>query len=174
MNMKTTILKMTASAITVMLMLISCRNAGAQNDTPTKNAASVTTGSNQSVQQNVKKSIGVTELSSKDFAAKVYDLSKENLSYLGDKPAIIDFYATWCGPCQRIAPILKELAAEYGDRIVIYKVDVDKCPEVAQAFGISSIPAIMYIPLNSEPSMTLGARDKATFQKEISTILLGK
>lgn len=116
----------------------------------------------------------VKELTEKEFNTTVYDMTKKNSEYLGTKPAIIDFTAKWCGPCQRIAPILDELAKEYGESIVIYKVDIDKNPELAKAFGISSIPAIMYIPTKGKPSMTVGSRDKARFQSEINTILLGK
>ncbi len=116
----------------------------------------------------------VIELTAEDFNKKVYDINAQNLTYLGDKPAIVDFNATWCGPCRRIAPILEELAAEYAGKIVIYAVDVDKCPEIAQKFEISSIPAIMYIPTKGKPQMTVGSRDKATFKEEIQTILLNK
>ena len=116
----------------------------------------------------------VKELTEKEFNTTIYDMTKKNSEYLGTKPAIIDFTAKWCGPCQRIAPILDELAKEYGESIVIYKVDIDKNPELAKAFGISSIPAIMYIPTKGKPSMTVGSRDKARFQSEINTILLGK
>jgi thioredoxin len=118
--------------------------------------------------------VTATELSSKDFNLMVYDLEAEGLKYLGDKPAIIDFNATWCGPCRRIAPILDELAQEYKGQIVIYKVDVDKCPDVAEAFGIQSIPAVLYIPVDSEPQMTIGSRSKTQFQQEIEKILLKK
>lgn len=114
----------------------------------------------------------VIELNSEDFNKLVYNINDDSLNYLGDKPAIIDFNATWCGPCKRIAPILEELAAEYEGKIVIYKVDVDKCGDIARAFDISSIPAIMYIPVNGTPQMTVGARDKAKFVKEIQTYLL--
>ena len=132
----------------------SCRNAGAQNNTDGKK--------------------GVTELTSEEFSKLVYDLDSEEMNYLGTKPAIVDFTATWCGPCRSIAPILEELAKEYDGQIVVYKVDVDKCGDVAAAFGISSIPAILYIPLDGEPSMTIGARNKSRFQSEIDKLLLGK
>ena len=121
-----------------------------------------------------QKKASATELSSKDFNLKVYDLEAEGLKYLGDKPAIIDFNATWCGPCRRIAPILDELAQEYDGQIVIYKVDVDASPDLAQAFGIRSIPAVLFIPLKGESKMTVGGRSKEDFKKQIDTILLSK
>ena len=99
-------------------------------------------------------------------------MSKEDLVFLGDKPAIVDFTATWCGPCQRIAPILEELAKEYEGQIVIYKVDVDENKPLAKEFNVSSIPAVMFIPVDGEPVMTVGSRDKAKFEEEIKTHLL--
>ncbi len=117
---------------------------------------------------------GVVTLSSKDFKTKVYDISQKDQEYLGSKPAIVDFYASWCGPCRAISPILDELAAEYGDKIVIYKVDVDASPEIAKAFGIRSIPAVLFIPLKGESKMTVGGRSKDDFKKQIDSMLLGK
>lgn len=117
---------------------------------------------------------GVVTLSSKDFKTKVYDISQKDPEYLGSKPAIVDFYASWCGPCRAISPILDELAAEYGDKIVIYKVDVDASPEIAKAFGIRSIPAVLFIPLKGESKMTVGGRSKEEFKKQIDTMLLGR
>ena len=119
-----------------------------------------------------KQTATVIELSSEEFNKKVYDLKEDSFTYLGDKPAIVDFNATWCGPCRRIAPILEELAAEYAGQIVIYKVDVDKCGDVAAAFSIQSIPAILYIPMKGEPTMTVGSRGKEQFKEEIEKMLL--
>ena len=117
---------------------------------------------------------GVMTLSSKEFKIKVYDISAKNPEYLGSKPAIVDFYASWCGPCRAISPVLEELAKEYGDKIVIYKVDVDASRDIAQAFGIRSIPAVLFIPMKGEAQMTVGGRSKEDFKKQIDTILLGK
>ena len=113
----------------------------------------------------------VQTLSAQEFAEKVYDINAEALKYKGTKPAIVDFYADWCGPCRAIAPTLQELAEQYSGEIVVYKVNIDNSPELAHAFGIRSIPAVMYIPLKGEPVMTVGGRDKAKFEKEIATYL---
>lgn len=155
--------KLVAMVAGIVIVLASCGNAGARTE---KNTDSQT----KSAQA---KTAGVQELNAASFNAKVYDMTAEELKYLGDKPAIVDFTATWCGPCQRISPILEELAKEYDGKIVIYKVDIDKNRDLATAFNISSIPAIMYIPLNGEPVMTVGARDKGKFKTEIETVLLG-
>jgi len=152
-----TIYKAAALAAIAVASLVACGNAGAKNDKKTDDS---------------KKA--VIELNAEQFNAKVYDMNKEDLVYLGDKPAIVDFTATWCGPCQRIAPILEELAKEYEGKIVIYKVDVDKNKPLARSFNVSSIPAVMFIPVGGEPVMTVGSRDKAKFQSEIETLLLGK
>lgn len=144
------------AAIVAMTCIAACGNAGAKNN---KKTDEVTTGN-------------VVELTAETFNTLVYNTKADNQKYLGNKPAIVDFNATWCGPCQRIAPILEELAAEYKDKIVIYKVDVDKCRDIALEYGVSSIPALMFIPMKGEPVMTVGARDKAKFKSEIDNILL--
>ena len=127
-----------------------------------------------SVSVDAQEKKGVVTLSSKEFKTMVYDVSQKDMKYLGNKPAIVDFYASWCGPCRAISPILEELAAEYKDKIVIYKVDVDASPDLAQAFGIRSIPAVLFIPLKGESKMTVGGRSKEDFKKQIDTILLSK
>ena len=116
----------------------------------------------------------VTELNSESFKTTVYDITKEGLDYLGKKPAIVDFTATWCGPCKRLSPILEELAKEYKGKIVIYKVDVDKCEDLARAFNISSIPALLFIPMEGEPEMIVGLRSKEAYKSDIEKKLLKK
>ena len=88
------------------------------------------------------------------------------------KPAIIDLYADWCGPCRMTAPIMKSLAKEYDGKIVIYKVNVDKEKELAALFNATSIPLFVFIPMNGEPQLFRGAADKATYQKAIDEFLL--
>src|ERR1035437_9958675 len=87
-------------------------------------------------------------LTKAEFISKVtnFEANPTEWKYLGDKPCIIDFYATWCGPCKLVAPIMEELAKEYDGRIYIYKVDVDAEPEIAGAYGIQSIPTIFFCP----------------------------
>lgn len=151
-------IRFTVAVATIVAMFISsCGNAGAKNDKKKDTVGK-----------------GVTELTAETFRTKVYDVDAADLVYLGDKPAIVDFTASWCRPCQMIAPILDELAAEMGDKIVIYKVDIDKNRDLAQKFNISSIPAILYIPTEGESVMTVGSRGKSKFIDEINTFLLNK
>lgn len=112
-------------------------------------------------------------LTKAEFLAKVanFETEKGEFKFLGDKPAIIDFYATWCGPCKTIAPILEDLAKEYAGKIVIYKVDTDKEQELAQAFGIRSIPSLLFIPMSGQPQMVQGALPKAELKRTIKEVL---
>jgi len=114
----------------------------------------------------------VIALDDEGFKDKVFDFAKEKeWVFKGDKPVIVDFYATWCGPCKRVAPILEELQEEYGDAIQIYKVDTDKARAVSAAFGITSIPSFLFIPAKGQPQMAKGALPKATFVKALSEIM---
>lgn len=107
------------------------------------------------------------------FINNVFDFQKaKEWKYKGDKPAIIDLYADWCGPCRQTAPIMKELAKEYAGKIVIYKVNVDKEKELAALFNATSIPLFVFIPMNGEPEFFRGAADKATYKKAIDEFLL--
>ncbi|MCM1034865.1 MAG: thioredoxin [Paludibacter sp.] len=117
----------------------------------------------------------VQYLTTKDFKEKVFDYSSETTwKYKGKKPCIIDFYTTWCGPCKRLAPIMEELAKEYGDQIVVYKVDTEKERELAQYFGISSIPTLLFCPIGSNPQVAQGALPKNTLEQAIKQVLLPK
>jgi len=92
------------------------------------------------------------------FVQKVWDYTKSpnDWKYLGTKPAIIDFYADWCGPCKIAGPILEEIGAEYAGKIQVYKVNTDQERELAQVFGITGIPAFLYIPAQGKPTMMSG------------------
>ena len=93
-------------------------------------------------------------------------------NFKGDKPAIIDFYATWCGPCKATAPVLRKQQVIMQVSIDVYKVDVDKQRELAALFGIRSIPSILFIPKAGEPTMQNGAMNKAQFEEVIKSVLL--
>ena len=118
----------------------------------------------------------VIVLNKADFLTKVFDYEKNPSKwiYAGSKPCIIDFYADWCGPCRRVAPVLKELAKRYKDDIVIYKINVDKERELAGTFGVSSIPMILFVPMKGEPQVSMGALPEESFVKMIEEVLLEK
>jgi thioredoxin 1 len=112
------------------------------------------------------------QLSKKTFIEKIFDYeNKKDWEFLGKLPAIIDFYADWCGPCKMVAPILEKLAAEFEGKITIYKVDTDKEQELAGAFGIMSIPSLFFIPQKGEPQMARGALSREAFVKMINEVL---
>lgn len=131
---------------------------------------------NETEQNNTKekKKMGTIKLTKEEFLKKVvdYETNATEWKYLGDKPAIIDFYADWCGPCKMIAPILEELANEYADDIYIYKVDTEKEQELAAAFGIRSIPTLLFVPMDEAPQLAQGALPKHAFKEAIETVLL--
>ena len=111
-------------------------------------------------------------LTADDFKNKVFDYEKsKEWKYSGDLPAIIDFYAQWCGPCKMVAPVLEALAKEYEGKLHIYKVDTDKEPELSAVFGIQSVPSILFVPLLGQPQMAMGALPKASFQSAIKEVL---
>ena len=138
--------------------------------------ALVSTSCAQSQKEEKKEEASVVQMNKQMFLDKVFDYTTgaTEWKYQGDKPCVIDFYATWCGPCRMVAPILKDLAKEYGDSIVIYKVDTDKEKELSMAMGIQSLPTIVFIPQNGQPQVIVGAADKATFKRAINEVLLNK
>lgn len=113
-------------------------------------------------------------LTKEEFLNKVMDYEKNpsEWKYKGDKPAIVDFYASWCGPCRMLTPILEEIAKEYKGQIYIYKVDTEAEEELSQAFGIRSIPTLLFIPMEGQPMMTQGMMMKAEINKIIKERLL--
>ncbi|MBR4922922.1 MAG: thioredoxin [Bacteroidaceae bacterium] len=126
--------------------------------------------------QNQSEDPAVIQMNKQMFLDKVFDYTSgaTEWNYKGEKPAVIDFYATWCGPCRMVAPILKDLAKEYGDSIVIYKVDTDREKDLSGAMGIQSLPTIVFIPKSGQPQVIIGAADKATFRRAIDEVLLNK
>ena len=138
--------------IPVMLLAVTCSNAQSKDDGE------------------------VVMLNKSDFIVKVFNYEKQTDEWIyeGKKPCIIDFYADWCGPCKMVAPIMKELAAEYREDIVFYKIDVDVEKELAAVFGVNSIPMILFVPMEGQPQAAVGALPKETMVEQIKLILLGK
>lgn len=128
-------------------------------------------GSEQDEQENGK----VIQMTDSMFLANVFDyLNAKEWKYTGSKPAVIDFYATWCGPCRMVSPIMKALAKEYDGQITVYKVNVDKEKALAGAMGIQSLPTVIFIPMKGTPQIVTGAADKKTYKKAVEQVLLGK
>ncbi|MBA7487591.1 MAG: thioredoxin [Prevotella sp.] len=122
-------------------------------------------------QQNAKK-MNVQELTAETFKQKVmnYDIHPNEWIFEGSRPAIIDFYATWCGPCKQTAPIVEKLAEDYAGRIDVYKVDVDQQQELAAFFGVQSIPTILFIPKEGTPQRVSGAMPRSGFDEAIKQV----
>ena len=118
--------------------------------------------------------MSVQNLTIADFKKQIMDFeaNPQEWKYLGDKPAIIDFYATWCGPCKAKAPVLEKIAEKYYGRINVFKVDVDKEQELAALFGVRSIPSLLFIPMSEKPQMATGAMMQNDFERAIADILL--
>ncbi len=156
------------SSILGFFLFTACTNL---NGTNTQEGAENETVMSEGGDEEEGKTIHLT---SATFKEKVmdYDKNKDNWVYEGDKPCIIDFYADWCKPCKLIAPIMDELAAEYAGKIYIYKIDTQKERELASVFGIRSIPAVLFVPMEGKPQMSTGALPKETFKQAIDEFLL--
>lgn len=115
----------------------------------------------------------VVHITKADFLKKVYDFEKnpDEWKYLGSQPAIVDFYADWCGPCRQLSPVLDELAKEYSGKLTIYKVNVDNERGLATFFGIRSIPTLLFIPMKGKPQRSLGALSKKELKGIIKDVL---
>ncbi len=161
--------KVLFSVIASSFLLFACSNG---------TATAMDEKSNKENSGESKKTIMLTK---QDFLEKVmnYEKNQSEWIYEGDKPALIDFYADWCGPCKMAAPVLEELAKEYEGKIHIYKVDTQKERELASVFGIQSIPAFLFVPQEGRPTMSNGIaktpeETKQMFRKMIDELLLGK
>lgn len=149
--------------VVVVLFLASC-------------SMSANSDKNESGKVSEQKKGEVIVLNKADFLSKVFNYEKNPTQWMyeGDKPCIIDFYADWCGPCKRVAPVLVELAEQYKDDLIIYKINVDNEKELAMAFGIQSIPTLLFIPKIGTPQVSQGALSKEQFVEQIENFLLKK
>ena len=175
--------KIVLSLAAVSFLFFSCNNGSASSlkesgDIAEKGNLNMETAAVDHSSGSVGKTVKLTK---QDFLDKVmnYEKNQTEWVYEGDKPALIDFYADWCGPCKIAAPILEELAKEYEGKIHIYKVDTQKEGELASVFGIQSIPAFLFVPKDGKPTMSNGIAQtpeetKAMFRQMIDEILLGQ
>ncbi len=126
--------------------------------------------------QEEKKESKVQHLTYKEFLKKVWDFEKSpnTFVYKGKLPAIVDFYADWCGPCRRVAPIMEKLAEEYDGKLLIYKVNTQNETGLANAFQIRSIPTVLFIPMEGQPMMQVGALPEEGYRQVIEQQLLDK
>lgn len=118
--------------------------------------------------------MATVHLTKEQFLRRIADYEKnpDSFRFLGSRPALIDFYAGWCGPCKMIAPVLEELSDEYAGRVDIYKVDVEQEEELAALFRVRSIPTLVYIPMDGQIRVTQGAVGKPQLKEAIENILL--
>ena len=109
------------------------------------------------------------------FKTKVFNFEdNKEWKFEGSRPAVIDFYADWCGPCKMVAPILEEVSKEFEGKVDIYKINTEEQQELSAMFGIKSIPSILFIPTDGQPSMAAGAMPKKSFKETIEKLLLPK
>ncbi len=124
--------------------------------------------------QDKKEEPKVKQLTYKEFTKKVWDFEKDpsTFVYKGKLPAVIDFYADWCGPCRRVAPIMEKLATEYDGKLLVYKINVDQEKDLASAFQVKSIPMVLFIPMEGQPMMQVGAMQEAEYKKVVEEQLI--
>ncbi|MEP0823323.1 MAG: thioredoxin [Ignavibacterium sp.] len=114
-------------------------------------------------------------LTKQTFLEKVFDYEKnKEWKFEGDLPAVIDFWAPWCGPCRAVAPVIEELSKEYAGRVNFYKINTDEEQELAGAFGIRSIPSLLFIPKTGQPKMAVGALPKDVLKQAVEEELLAE
>lgn len=115
----------------------------------------------------------VVYITTDQFRERIFDYKhNKDWVYKGDKPCVIDFYTTWCGPCKRLAPIMEEMSQKYCDQVVFYKADTERERELAYVFGISSIPQVLYIPVEGKPLLLKGLYPKDEIVRIIDEFLL--
>ena len=136
---------------------------------------SITAGNPVNAIKEVNNKVTVVYLTNDSFKQMIYNYEKnKEWKYEGTKPAIIDFYATWCPPCRQLSPLVEEIAREYAGKIVVYKIDTDKERILSQQLGITGLPTLLFIPLKGKPQASMGFIPKETIVKTINNVLMVK
>lgn len=154
--------KILAFAIISMTLLSACGNSG-KDGKENKNKTDNTEVTNSESTENES---FVKELTYKKFVKEIWDFEKftDSFAYEGKLPCVIDFYATWCGPCKKVTPIMEKLAKEYNGKVIVYKVDVDAEQKLATILNIRNIPTVFFIEKGKQPSYSVGAKDEVYFR----------
>ncbi|MFC4665048.1 thioredoxin family protein [Falsiporphyromonas endometrii] len=147
------------------MMFASCKN--------TKTVTEGTINTEVTTQNGPKKASKIVHLTAAQMIEKIYDYkaNPNKWVYKGDKPAIIDFYADWCGPCKRLGPKLEKVAEKYDGQLTVYKINVDDEPELAQVFGVQSIPMVLFVPAKGTPIQTMGDLPEQDIENTIAKII---
>ncbi len=153
--------------LTITASLLLALSVTACKQQPTKSTEKAATENSNPNKTRKDEKMKVQEMTAQLFKEKVMNYEKNPSAWVfeGDKPVLIDFYATWCGPCKATAPILEEIAEEYAGKLDVYKVDVDKQEELAALFGIRSIPTFLFVPKEGKPTLQSGAMNKQQFEE---------
>ena len=161
--------KTLALAIISMMFLPACGNSGEDGGKGDGEAGKTEITNSESTEN---KSF-VKELSYKKFVNEIWDFEKftDSFAYEGKLPCVIDFYATWCGPCRKVAPIMEKLAEEYNGRVIVYKVDVDAEQKLATILNIKNIPTVFFLGKDKQPSYSVGAKDEIYFRAGFDKLL---
>lgn len=150
--------KLPVIAILAMMAFSACGGSG--NDGEDKSQSDATSS------ESIKKNELIKELSYKDFIKDVWDFETypDSFAFAGELPCVIDFYATWCGPCKKVAPVIENLAKEYKGKVNVYKVDVDAEQKLSTVLKIRNIPTVYFLEEGKQPSYSVGAKDEIYFR----------
>ena len=124
--------------------------------------------------QEKKNETKVKHLTYNEFLKKIWDFerSPNTFEYNGKLPAVIDFYADWCGPCRRVAPIMEKMAEDYEGKLLVFKVNVSEEKELAAAFQVRSIPMVLFIPVKGNPMKQVGALPESEYRETVKEFLI--